>query len=293
MSLKYPRWPKDEYDCLDPKLEGVLAMHERIERERQIDEITDRLHAIAREPVAGNDLKKLIEDRVLEWLDRPTNQAERHACLRGSAERFRQAMQKEAVHGSGIAAGYVAEAVQELSAIYGGFAVDRFRKDFADVFAEELAKSEPVSQRALPLRGKRQSLVTVIENQWTAAEVRLFFRFVPQVWRDLSVKTLGELEMMERILRAFLADWRERSRGFGEPVTVNGVSIRSLPRKYRSVWQSLHESVGIKVGTARYLPIHSTEPEEREPLPRDAMVPDMFQPPAEGEVAEPVGAAGE
>ncbi|MCC7419404.1 MAG: hypothetical protein IT428_03895 [Planctomycetaceae bacterium] len=237
--MKAIPWNQNEYNVLAPTLAGPVSMQDRLDRQVELQGLLDRLAEINARGPSGARLRDEIEGKILATVKENGDVDLRRRALKGAITRYQQERAKALRNPGAVGQGGMAVAMRAIQDLYFSFGLERFREDFASMFAVDLEKDEMADSLS-----KLTRRVEEIQSQdrWKVTDARRFFigERMPFSFREYRCDLMGEVPFAETICKLFLKEWKARAPYFAEPVTIGGVAIRSLAEVHRGPWLGLY-----------------------------------------------------
>jgi hypothetical protein len=245
--LKYPPFNNSDYACLKSpltaaefclKLEALEDRKASLELERQQVEAQSKCSLLSVKESVLNDVASII---------RTCDQEQRRVELGGHLMNLKTCLSR-----GGIANDRRRHSSAEILRLYARFDVDAFAADL-DHYIAASGDGQGLRESLQKITGSIGRATREINAHWEKVED--LFHTIPLNWRDHRVgvpEHSPEREqalqrerrrMAERILRAFVRDWRDRAGMFEVPVTVNGIAIHTLPAHRRADAQQAYEKL--------------------------------------------------
>lgn len=246
MSTRYAPFSSQDYNCLDPGLEGIGEAIALVFAEERIAKIDKELQSLLRAVPSREQAMQRIERDIAAIASESVDAQDRKATLESLVDSVRCQIQEEWSIRP-IAAGRIREICGYIRGLYSPFDADAFTEDMKQVIAADCGNT--TEDQIKQLKQEKSNINGQIKKSWNARRMVKFFRFVPDVWRDRKVtESFRSGDMAIHILRSLISDWRERCRYYTMPVTVGGVAITTLEPSIAEIWMGFYERLNLKPG---------------------------------------------
>lgn len=265
--MRLPSWNVHEYDCLKPDLSGPLQVWRHQQAQKRVADCEALVRELESEPLAGERLKVQIEEALRKKVATKPVGKNRQEFVEVQARRFRDAHHKAQRYP--MERDQVDAIAEHILRCYMSVEIEAFQEDFGIIMAglPDDESEDRIKKARESLEARKKSLKWDLKKEY-----RKLVRSVPKRWRNNTVSSqFPQYRMVEYICQEFVRDWQARAPLFDEPVTINGVAIRSLKSDLRKVWQGAYNELGLgdlkkRVGFVA-VQFHSVEDGDDESVP--------------------------
>lgn len=282
--LKYPTFSKSEYDCLNPNLYVVEFMLklEQLETDKSLADLQHQ-NAVSRNTRSLNSVKHALLNTIVS--QDMYNPETRQHYLRTRLSEFAETVDQPNRYDNKVKRRRIAQDVKE---VYAGLKVDLFEKDFAEISGAQ--GDEECAALLKEAEKVHHSVSRSMETHWKKLSKCFVAGRLPTMFRgqkalntgDVDHQELDQLGMAQRVVRAFMADWRARSPLFEVPVSVHGVGIHTMPPANRLVWSQAYDKM--QLGKLKKRPVYQFLTEPKTALLPSAPSQSFFSPQESAEV---------
>lgn len=229
----YPTFDRTEYNCLNPDLSAVDYWLRLNAVKDKIDEAQEEKSKVLTDDVTR---REQVRKALTAGLPSPKDRVDTLKHLVSEALRLSSQ--------PGVSAGQVSQNLINIRYQFSEFDV----KDFNKVW-DEAYGSEDLSKKISSIEGRMGGLTKQLQSVRATLPQCFVGGEYPRRWRShvLTEDATPEEQVFygSLIVTNFIGDWSKRARLFAVPVTVYGVSIRSLDTHHHNIWMTAYEHLGL------------------------------------------------
>lgn len=280
MVLQYPGYDQSEFGCLNKDLAGIFAYTRYLEIDGRIRTLRDQIAAITSLPPDGLALLDDIQSWMLRIMSRMWKKEERPKVLDGLRQAFIEAGRKVSLPTDQLDLAKE-KAAREIMNLYFTFDMKAFETDYQEIYFDECTNDATPKKLEKLRSALEKAEKEAADSDWKKSDPMKWFSSVPSRFRDRRIhKDFNRESMCRFIIETFVTDWRHRAVRFAVPVSVNGVSISTMPRSMSDVWLKAYKGLGLDKleRSGMFIPRVCDVAPERVSPPSNASIPKVFQP---------------